>query len=145
MQHLLSFSFALRPFSLGLTGLCVLVGEMDSGDRETVVLCGHADGRQVSERREVSQVVDLDQVIDAAEQQAQALGPNPDLPMAWIRTQDSSAWHSELGVLQPAMLEVLKSVKSQGVRNVLARVKPTVVTAAPVSSVQASSAEHITA
>lgn len=145
MQHLLSFSFVLRPFSLGLTGMCVLVGEMESGDRETVVLCGHAGGRQVSERREVSQVVDLDQVIESAEMQAQALGPSPDLPMVWVRTQDSSAWHSELGVLHPAMLDVLKSVKSQGTRSVLARVKSTETAVAPVAPSAVTSAERATA
>lgn len=121
MENLACFSFVLRPFSLRLAGLCVLVGVMDNGDHEVVILSGATDGEQKALRREVSQVVSLDEVIYQAEIDAKDMGPNPTLPVVWIRTQDRNAWGSELGVLKQAVNVALRSVKSAGIRDLLAR------------------------
>lgn len=122
MTHPPTFCFALRPFSLGVTGLLVLAGRVHNGDHEAFALCTRRDGQSDAVRLEFTQVVDLDTVVNATQTEAQALMPDPRSPVVWIQTTHVAARKDELLGVAGAVDIALRSVKSPELRDILARV-----------------------
>lgn len=118
------FCFVLRPFALGVNGLSVLVGRLRNGDHEAFALCSRHDGQSDAVRLEFTQVVDVETVIQAAQQEARRLLPHPEWPVVWIQTADAAARSTELSCVSGAMEIALRSVKSPGLRDVFVRVRP---------------------
>lgn len=124
MHALPIFAFALRPFSLGVSGLMVLIGEMPNGDREAISLCTQQNGQSDATRQEFARMVDMDAVLNSAQFEAEGLIQEPGLPVSWIQTTDISTRSAELAAVFGAVSISLRSVKSATLLDVLARIVP---------------------
>lgn len=116
------FCFALRPFSLGVSGLIVLVGRLANGDYESFSLCSRKEGQSDATRLEFTKALDLETVLHAAQFEAQELMPSTYLPVSWIQTTDTATRSVELSEVFGAVAIALQSVKSPQLLDVLARV-----------------------
>ncbi len=119
---LAGFSFVLRPFAYGLSGLVVVVGRLVDGSHEAFALCSRSDGQSDAVRLEYSPVVALAEVMDQAQYEAQGLMPTAHLPVVWVASSHPGSRSTELSAVHGAVEIALRTVKSPGVLAVLARV-----------------------
>jgi hypothetical protein len=106
------FSYVLRPFSLGMRGMAIVVGLLPDGSREAHALVTSLNGQSDVTRLEFPSTVAFESVIEEAQVEAQNLMSDPSTPLVWIRSIDTQAMNTELGAVYGAVELSQRTVKS---------------------------------
>ena len=120
----LIFSYVLRPYSLGVKSLLILMAPMPDGDFESFALCESVGGRSDATRLTFHKSVALASAIEKTQIEAQNLLPDPSVPVAWIGSTNEEAMRTELGFAFGAVEEALRFVKSPTLLSTIVHVKP---------------------
>lgn len=121
------------PFSFGVSGLTLPMGQFTNGGYESFSLCANKEGMTDESRLEFTQAVNMETILNAAQSDAQNLMPAPQLPVSCIQTADTATRTVELSEVLRAVTIALHSVNTTVLRDVFARMVPAKAATLPIN------------